>query len=232
MALPFRLRWVIAFLLTGVMLAAAHTAVAVSMAGLGKEKLAFTITRNGTPIGSHTYSFQRDGGRTTVNIKTDIDFRFLSLPLYRFRHESREIWEGDQLLRLVSNTNDNGSPVALDVRADGQVLKVDGQGEAVEVDSRAIPASLWNPVVVKRHRLLDTVNGAVLTTDVVDLGDEVLPVGGQSIPVRRYRLTGDYQRDVWYDRRDGTLVRVLFRAKDGSDVEYVPVAESAVPQGS
>ena len=218
MALPSRLRLVVAVLLTGLVLAAGHSAVAVSLGGMGKEKLAFTITRNGKPIGSHIYKFQRDGERMTVDIKTDIDFRFLSLPVYRFRHESREIWDGKQLLRLVSNTDDNGEPVTLDVRAEGKVLKI---GEEVEVDAEAVPASLWSPLVVERHKLLDTVNGTVLATKAEDLGVETLTVGEQTISAHRYRLSGDYERDLWYDSRDGTLVRVLFKAEDGSDVEYV-----------
>ena len=214
-------RGLIAFLVTGLLLAAAHSAVAVSTGSFSDEELAFTVTRNGKPIGSHSYTFDRRGARTVVDIETTIDFRLLTLPVYRFQHKSHEVWDGDRLVRLVSNTNDNGEPVTLDVRAEGPVLKVGGQEQAVEVDPKAIPASLWNPVVVKRERLLDTVNGALMKTTVADLGDETVTIAGKAIPARRYRLSGDYHRELWYDRRDGTLVRVMFEAKDGSEVEYV-----------
>lgn len=210
-----------AFLAVGFVLAMAHAAVAVSAGSFGGKKLTFTVTRNGNPIGSHVYIFDRQGARTVVEIRTDIDFRLLSLPLYRFQHKSREVWDGDRLVRLVSNTNDNGEPVTLDVRAEGRVLKVGIRDQAVEVDPAVVPASLWNRAVVKRERLLDTVNGAVMKTSVADLGDETVTIAGAAVPARRYRLSGDYRRDLWYDRRDGTLVRVLFEATDGSEVEYV-----------
>lgn len=210
-----------AFLVAGLLLAVATAAGAVTGGALEDGTLSFTVTRNGKPIGSHVYSFDRQGNRTVVEIRTNIDFRLFSLPVYRFKHESREIWNGNQLVRLSSSTDDNGEPIALTIRAEGPVLKVGGQDTSVEVDSRAVPASLWNRDVVERERLLDTVNGAVMKTSATDLGDDTVTVGGETVPARRFRLSGEYNRELWYDRRDGTLVRVLFKADDGSDVEYV-----------
>jgi hypothetical protein len=214
-------RWAFALLSTGLALAVGHAAMAVSTSTVGDGRLAFTVTRNGEPIGSQVYRFDRQGHRVTVDIRTDIDFRFLSLPIYRFRHESREIWEDDRLIRMVSNTDDNGDPVTLEVQAEGMVLKVGGKDGQMDVDSRAVPASLWNLVVVKRERLLDTVKGTVLATKVAFLGQEALTIRDRRVQTRRYRLSGDYSRELWYDSRDGSLVRVQFKAPDGSEVEYV-----------
>lgn len=221
MAHQVALRWVFGLVLAGLVLAGAHGAWAVARGGAGEGDLAFTITRNGAPIGSHVYRFDRQGRRVVVDIHTDIDFRLLWIPVYRFRHDSREIWDGDRLVRLVSRTDDNGDPVVLDVRTDGGVLKIGGAGGSAEVDPLAVPASLWNPVVVERDRLLDTINGAVLMPKSSYLGQEVLTIGGKQVTARRYRLSGDYSRDLWYDAADGSLVRVLFEARDGSAVEYV-----------
>jgi hypothetical protein len=210
-----------AFMVAGLLLVAAHGALAVSTGAFNDEKLSFTVTRNGKAIGSHVYTIDRHGEKTVVEVKTDIDFRLLSLPIYRFKHQSREIWDGDRLVRMVSVTDDNGEPVTLDVRADGPVLRVGGPDDAVEVDAKAVPASLWNRDVVRRERLLDTVSGALMKTSATDLGDDTVTVGGKEIPARHFRLSGDYNRELWYDRKDGTLVRVLFEADDGSEVEYV-----------
>lgn len=215
------LKWAISVAVTGFLLVAAPSAVAISMGIFSDRQLAYTITRNGTPIGSHVYTFNRDGERVRVDIRTDIDFRLLSVPIYRFKHESHEIWVGDRLIRMVSKTNDNGDPVKIEVQADGAVLKVGTRQESVNVDADAIPASLWNRRVVERQRLLNTVNGKVMTTKVTDLGEETLTTAGGLITARRFRLSGDYNRDLWYDIRDGKLVRVRFEAADGSLVEYV-----------
>lgn len=214
-------RWIVWFSLAALLVAAAQTAGALSFGALSDKRLAFTITRNGDAIGSHTYNFVRQGDKIIVNIQTDIDFRFLSVPLYKFQHEAREVWRDDRLLRLVSSTNNNGETVALDVRADGDVLKVGGQAGQAEIDALAVPASLWNPGVVMRGTLVDPVSGKVMTTTAADKGVETLTVAGRTIEARRYTLSGDYRRDVWYDSRSGALVRVLFEGSDGSEIEYV-----------
>ncbi len=215
------IRWRFLILLAGLVLVAGQAAVAVPVSAVREGRLAFTVTRNGEPIGSQVYSFDRHGRRVVVDVRTDIDFRLLSLPIYRFRHESHEVWEGDRLIRMVSNTDDNGDPVTLDVRAEGRVLKVGGAAGQLDVDPKAVPASLWNPVVVQRHRLLDPVDGTVMKTKVAYLGEETLTIGGRTVQTRKYRLSGDYSRDLWYDSRDGSLVRVQFKGPDGSDLAYV-----------
>ena len=58
---------------------------AASAAGVPKDGvLAFDIVRDGEAIGTHTYRFVRSGDRTDVRIKTDINFRLVLIPVYRF----------------------------------------------------------------------------------------------------------------------------------------------------
>ncbi len=209
----------------------AGMAVALPSSLPSSDRLDFVVTRNGEAIGTHRYRFTRDGDRVKVDIQTEIDFKVLFVPLYRFRHVSQEVWDGDKLASLKSSTNDNGEPVRLEVKAVDEVLAVKG-GETVEkVDAKAVPASLWNVVSVKRNKMVGTVDGAILKTQATHLGEDVVKVGGQSIATEHYRVTGDYQRELWYDRTDGTLVRVRFTASDGSQVEYVRAARGAKPLG-
>lgn len=185
------------------------------------DRLDFVVTRNGEAIGTHRYRFTRKGDRVKVDIQTEIDFKVLFVPLYRFRHVSQEIWDGDKLASLKSSTNDNGEPVKLEVRSVDKSLAVNGKKTVEKVDPKAVPASLWNSVLVNRNQMVGTVDGSIMETQVTRLGDDVVKVGGQSIATDHYRVTGDYQRELWYDRSDGTLVRVRFTASDGSEVEYV-----------
>ena len=52
--------------LAGFALAGAHNALAVARGGAGDGELAFTVTRNGAPIGSHVYHFDRQGRRVAA----------------------------------------------------------------------------------------------------------------------------------------------------------------------
>ena len=89
--------------------------------------LSFDIVRNGSAIGTHTYRFDQYGERPEVRIKPAIAFRLLLIPVYRFEHESHEVWENGRLSLLESNTNENGTPVKLEVFRDEDLLMVMGE---------------------------------------------------------------------------------------------------------
>lgn len=183
--------------------------------------LAFTVTRDGDAIGTHVYRFQRQGKRTNVEIRTKIDYRFLSLPIYSFRHESKESWVSNKLAGLISVTDDNGEAIRIEVTRKGDGLLVQKDLGHLMVEPGIIPASLWNASLVEKTRLLATVGGDVLTTHATFVGEEALTVKGRAVMTRHFRLNGGFNRDVWYDRSSNVLVRVRFQAEDGSQVEYV-----------
>ena len=184
-------------------------------------RLQFTVARDGEPIGTHNYRFAKNAERTTVHIRTEIDYRFLFLPLYRFRHTSKEVWSGGKLTELFSRTDDNGESIRIEAHANGKGLVVNGLDGEYRAGPGVVPSSLWNVDVVRANELLSTIRGELLKTDSEFLGEEVLTLNGRQVPTRRYRLTGQLERNVWYDRDSQVLVRVKFKASDGSWVEYV-----------
>lgn len=184
-------------------------------------RLQFTVVRDGEPIGTHNYRFAKNAAGTTVHIRTDIDYRFLFLPLYRFRHTSKEVWSGGKLTELSSRTDDNGESIRIEAHANGKGLVVNSLDGKYRAGPGVVPSSLWNVDVVRAKELLSTIRGELLKTDSKFLGEEVLTLNGRQVPTRRYRLIGQFERNVWYERDSNVLVRVKFKASDGSWVEYV-----------
>jgi hypothetical protein len=184
-------------------------------------RLQFTIVRDGEPIGTHDFRFVENADGTTVDIRTDIDYRFLFLPLYRFRHASKEVWTEGKLTRLSSRTDDNGEDIRIEAHARGERLSVKGIEGEFSAGPGVLPSSLWNVDVVRAKELLSTVRGELLKSRSEFVGEEILRLNGRQVPTMRYRLTGQFARDVWYDRDSRVLVRVEFQARDGSWVEYV-----------
>ena len=84
-----------------------------------------------------------------------------------------------------------------------------------------VPTSLWNSDVVRAKELLSTIRGKLLKTKPKFIGEEVLTLDGRQVPTRRYKITGQFERNVWYDKVSRVLMRVRFKASDGSQVEYV-----------
>src|SRR3546814_12899986 len=60
-----------------------------------------------------------------------------------------------------------------------------------------------------------------MAIQVADLGPDTVFVKGSKEAAHHYAITGDLQRELWYDSNH-VLVRVRFKAKDGSTIEYMP----------
>lgn len=186
----------------------------------GSGSLDFTVTRNGSPVGRHEMLFRNEPDGLKVDIRTNVAVKVAFITAYRFEHEGHEIWQGGRLTRLWSKTNDDGTNHLLDVSAAGPALSVMADGKPTETAQVSIPASLWNEGLLTQKTLLNTLDGSRMAIGVSDLGVEPVTVKGATIPARHYAVTGDLQRELWYDA-DNVLVKVRFKAKDGSDIEYL-----------
>ena len=95
-----------------------------------------------------------------------------------------------------------------------------GEDGNLHVDREIIPASLWNRLVLDRSQTLTTISGNVKKFEVEYVGEKELEVRGKKITTQHFRLTGEFERELWYDK-DDVLVGVRFVASDGSTVAYV-----------
>jgi hypothetical protein len=170
-------------------------------------QLAFTVVRNGDPIGRHVYSFESQGSLEIVRVQTRILYVLLGIPFYRFEHDSKEVWQKGHLVSLVSSTNDDGKQIELDLRAEGANLVGTLNGNPLKLENTTLPASLWNPATTKASSLADTVDGDRLEVESKRQDDY-------------FTLSGKLNRDLWYDK-EGVLTQTRFTARDGSEIRYV-----------
>ncbi|MFA6021518.1 MAG: DUF6134 family protein [Rhodospirillales bacterium] len=170
-------------------------------------QLDFTVLRNGSPIGNIQFSFESQASHIIVRIRSRILYTLLSLPLYRYEHDSTEVWSQGRFQTMSSKTNDDGKNLDLDVKAtEGGVLAT-LNGKTERLDQATMPASLWNPATYKADVLVDTSTGKRL-----DIDGEAR--GGY------FTLSGELKRELRYDE-SGLLQGVRFTARDGSEIRYV-----------
>ncbi len=194
--------------------------VALAAGPAAETHLDFTVLKNGDPIGHHQIDLIRNGENEAVSIKTNILVRVAYVPVYRFEHIGSEIWQNGRLVSLRSQTNDDGDKHSLVVGATADHVEVDGDGVHSQADPGIVTASLWNPDLVKRMVLLNTLTGKQMAVSVADLGEDLIRSRGSETRAHHYKVAGELQREVWYDQ-SGTLVQVRFKAKDDSDILYV-----------
>lgn len=181
----------------------------------------FRVLRNGSPIGHHKVTVRQDGPRTEVTV--DIALRVTAagiLTLYRYLHQSREVWDGDRLISLVSTTDNDGEAEYLNATAVAEGLQVDGSGFKGLLPADTMPTSYWHRDFLNRDTIMDSQNGRRIELAVTPERFEMASALRDETPARRYRLTGDVELTLWYDR-DGRWVKTAFPAKDGSQIEYL-----------
>lgn len=182
--------------------------------------LDFAVLRDGEEIGSHILKFEARGQSIDVRVEVHIAVWFGFIPLYRFDHLSHEVWRDGALVRLTAEAQINSDDFKVEVRPDGAGLSLSINGETTPIDADIVPASLWNIALVNRDRILDPANGKIRSVATSDAGVETIMVRGREVAARRYVMTGDFERELWYDQA-GVLMQVRLKGSDGSEILYL-----------
>ena len=204
------------------------------------QTLAFNVFRNGQEIGRHTLTFESDGPNRIVTVAINFGVKAMGITAYRYTHADREVWNGDTLQALDSQTDDNGKKYKVHVQRGAKGLTVERQAPAEAINASTadqglqppliehellpadiLPTSHWNIAQVKRSVLLNTQYGTLARVQVTPMGREpVKTATGATIEATRYHYTGDIRMDQWFDDR-GRWVKGMFAAPDGSTIDYV-----------
>ena len=191
----------------------------------GNGVLKFAIVRNGKEIGFQVYRFRQVQDAVEVVVSTRIKFKLGFITVHRLNHDSHEIWKKDRLVAFSSSTSEKNivkgrTKYHVAVQEDGEDLSVEAAQDGWRAPTDAIPASFWNSEFVHANTLIDTVDGAKLVVTVEPLGNDVISVNGGMLDARHYRVSGDMERELWYDHNN-VLVQVRFIADDGSEIQFV-----------
>jgi hypothetical protein len=199
----------------GLLATAGMTVAAAGDAG----EFTFTVLKDGSPVGHHFIVFQRQGDRVEIREATEIEVRLAMIPIYRFEHEGTEVWEDGRALRIDGTTNDNGEKLDIAVRrnADGYTRMINGRVDEFD-DSKQVLA-FWNKDVVNHDDFFSAVEDKVIRASFQFLGRDQITVAGQELDTEHYRMIGDEERDLWFDR-SGRIAKVAF-SRLGSEITYL-----------
>jgi hypothetical protein len=186
------------------------------------ETMRFAITRNGDQIGTHSIEINRAGPEISVNIATDLVVKVLFVTAYRFQHMASERWVNGRHVALDSTTDNNGTRHQVSIVMKTSGLEMAADGKASRVDRNIMPASLWNPELMRRTAMLDAQDGDILPLSVVDQGMDELTIEARTVKAHHYTIKSRFSQDVWYDEQQ-RLVQAKLIGRDGSVILYKPI---------
>ena len=180
----------------------------------------FTILRDGTEVGVHEVRRKTVAGQTRVDSSSRIDVRLLGLNLYRFRYQSREVWDDRGLLSLEVDVDDGGKPFSLNgERVSGRFEWTSDLGNGAH-PLPLFPTNHWSAEVLEQDAVLNTLTGSLNRVRIEPQGREMLELPSARVPATRYRYQGELRLDSWYDAA-GQWLGMRFEGRDGSTIEYL-----------
>jgi hypothetical protein len=189
---------------------AAATVLAVLSAGAVRaaeiETRAFRVYVDGKPGGTAKMIIHNMED-STVSIQCDTDITVTVVGLikaYSYSYHGHETWKGSRLLRLHSNTNDNGKRFQVSAVADRKSIRVTANGQERLARPDLWVTSYWRlPEPGQRGggeiALLDADTGKDLSGRLEYIGTEKRKIADQEVDVNHYRLTGKIVIELWYD---------------------------------
>jgi hypothetical protein len=181
----------------------------------GSTTSVYSVTRNGSPIGTMSTNIAKAGDTIAVTTKTAIEVKVI-IVLYRLSQSTTETWRGDQLLSFTSETDDNGTAHTITVKASPRDLIINVDGKTVSAPAGTMPTSFWSTRFLTAKALLNNDDGAIIHVVSRNLGAEQINVRGALHQAQHYKVSGgkEFERDIWFD--GDQLLRVRLKGSDGS----------------
>lgn len=67
--------------------------------------------------------------------------------------------------------------------------------------------------------MIDSSDGVLISVKTVEAATEDLSIDGRTISAKRYVMSGDAVRELWYDAKSGIWLKMKFEGSDGSTIE-------------
>ncbi len=179
----------------------------------------FEIRRNGSKIGTHKVVKHPVGRDLYVSIDIDINVGLGPFSFFRYQHTNRESWREGRLMALTARTYDDGDNYFVNGVATEDGFRVDSTSGTVVAPADILPTSYWNPGTVEARQLLNTQKGDLLDVEVKKIGEETVPVAGQSVACDRYRLISQITADIWYTAEERQWAAMALEAR-GAEISY------------
>jgi hypothetical protein len=164
------------------------------------ERVAYTIHHETYgEVGRHVITFSCEGDDLVVETTIEGEVKVLMVPLFKRDGTYREVWQGDRLIAFDSRIVDNGEVYEVNARAENGHTVIDGRRGRILAPATIVSNHPWNHEVIDRTLLFDAQRGRLQEVLVMPAGTETVTVAGRAIEAQKYRITGDLERELWYD---------------------------------
>ncbi len=213
--------------------------VIASVLGLGatahaaasnEQRWDFNVLLDQQKIGEHSFVVRHEqdaekGPLKTVEIEADFNVKILFINAYSYQHTNRESWQGNCLLALSSQTNDNGDDLEVQASTRDQQFVVQTKRSTDTFDACPMSFAYWNPALLTADSLINSQTGELEPVEITALGSEQVTVAGETLLANRYALALEEQTiDLWYAADDYRWLALETPARGNRTLRYEATA--------
>ena len=81
------------------------------------------------------------------------------------------------------------------------------------------PSTYWPPATIEQTQMIDSSDGVLMNVQTAAAGAENVTIDGRTVSAKRYKMSGDAVRDLWYDAGTGAWLKMKFKGSDNSVIE-------------
>jgi hypothetical protein len=184
------------------------------------SRLEFQVSRDGSPIGTHSLAFSRAAGALTVRIAASFCVGFGPITFYRYRHTGLEHWQDGRFMALETDTNDGGSIYRVRAKRTDAGIAIEVNGAAAHLARPdTLPLTHW-ALADMSAPLFNPETGKILGETARKQGPGTVALAdGRKIAATGYALAGDAPIEDWYDEAS-VWAALDAVGRDGSKITY------------
>ncbi|HEX4195191.1 MAG TPA: DUF6134 family protein [Stellaceae bacterium] len=181
-------------------------------------------------IGTYTNTVSQSGTSTDVRTDLHIAVKMIGIPLFHQDATRDEQWQNQRLVGFRSQTDDNGTSIAVTGKADGSSFVINSSAHGtLTAPEQVHPSNPWAPFVLQTDTMMSTKTGKLSPVIVKDTGEFIVTFDGRQMRVHQWFVDDDKHQVVWIDEKG---VVVAFQTEEqGAAINFVLKTEttSAAP---
>ena len=177
-------------------------------------------------IGTYTNTVSQNGKNADVRTDLHITVKMIGIPMFHQDASRDEQWQDQRLVGFRSQTDDNGTSIAVTGKADGTNFVINSSSNGnLTAPQQVHPSNPWAPFVLQTDVMMSTKTGKISPVIVKDTGEVMVTFDGRTMKVHQWFVDDEKHQVVWIDERG---VVVAFQTEEqGSAINFVLKNEAA-----
>jgi hypothetical protein len=202
-------------------LCAAFSALGLHSASAATQVLTYNVEHpTYGNIGTYTNTVSQSGNNADVKTDLHIAVKMIGISMFHQDATREEQWQNQRLVGFRSQTDDNGTNIAVSGKADakGFVINSSTNGN-LTAPQQVHPSNPWAPFVLRTDTMMSSKTGKISPVVVKDTGEVMVTFDGRQMRVHQWFVDDDKHQVVWIDDRG---VVVAFQTEEqGAAINFV-----------